>query len=215
MSVALERVIDRRPHLVERRLVPLVVVDPEERPVVDRRRVERQQHDLRRRRRQHQRAMPDRRHHRRLHLVRRREVRRAHFDVQPRRRRGLGVIDDRILRDQVVRQHDEVAGPRPQLGGAPRDLRDAPSCSPTLTQCPTWNGRSLWIARPAKALPSVSCSAKPMTTALTADVVTSCWLRNVEASRISAMTMKSCRMIGKRSGTRSTRSGLTGGRRSR
>ena len=32
------------------------------------------------------------------------------------------------------------------------------------------NGFSLWIARPAKALPSVSCSAKPSTTALTADV---------------------------------------------
>ena len=43
--------------------------------------------------------------------------------------------------------------------------------SPTRIQWPTLNGFSLWMARPAKALPSVSCSAKPITTALTADVV--------------------------------------------
>ena len=83
-----------------------------------------------------------------------------------------------------------------------------PSWSPTRIHCPTWNGRSLWMASPAKALPSVSCSAKPITTALTAEVVTSCWLRNVDASSTSAMTMASWRIVGNRSGTRSARSGL-------
>ena len=37
-----------------------------------------------------------------------------------------------------------------------------PSKSPTRIQWPTWNGFSLWIASPANAFPSVSCSAKPM-----------------------------------------------------
>ncbi len=46
-----------------------------------------------------------------------------------------------------------------------------PSWAPTATQWPMLNGFSLWIASPAKALPRVSCSAKPITTALTAEVV--------------------------------------------
>ena len=83
-----------------------------------------------------------------------------------------------------------------------------PSNSPTRTQWPTWNGFSLWIARPAKALPSVSWSAKPSTTALTADVVSRRSLKNVDATSTRAITMKSCRIAGNRSGTRSNRSGL-------
>ena len=45
-----------------------------------------------------------------------------------------------------------------------------PSLPPIVTQCPTRNGFSIWMASPAKRLPSVSCSAKPITTALTAVV---------------------------------------------
>ena len=62
-----------------------------------------------------------------------------------------------------------------------------PSKSPTRIQWPTLNGRSLWIARPANAFPSVSCSAKPTTTALTADVVSSCSFQtNVATSEQAA-----------------------------
>ena len=45
-----------------------------------------------------------------------------------------------------------------------------PSLPATFTQCPTRNGFSIWIARPAKRLPRVSWSANPITTAPTAVV---------------------------------------------
>src|SRR3954463_1085952 len=65
------------------------------------------------------------------------------------------------------------------------------------------------MARPANALPNVSCSAKPMTTALTAEVVSSLsWNTSVATRTRSPMTMKSCRIAGYRSGTRSSRSGF-------
>jgi hypothetical protein len=38
-----------------------------------------------------------------------------------------------------------------------------PSTPPIVTQWPTRNGFSIWMASPAKRLPSVSCSANPMT----------------------------------------------------
>ena len=71
------------------------------------------------------------------------------------------------------------------------------------------NGFSTWIARPANMFPSVSCSAKPMTTAPTADVVRnfSC-ITTVATTRNSPMMTVSWTMIGNRSGTRSARSGL-------
>ncbi len=84
-----------------------------------------------------------------------------------------------------------------------------PSNAPTWIQWPTWNGFSLWMASPANAFPSVSWSAKPMTTALTAEVVSSVSCQtNVATTTRLPMTMKSWRMFGKRSGTRSARSGL-------
>ena len=49
-----------------------------------------------------------------------------------------------------------------------------PSRSPIAIQWPTRNGFSIWIASPENRFPSVSCRAKPTTTAPTADVVSSC-----------------------------------------
>ena len=40
---------------------------------------------------------------------------------------------------------------------------------PTEMVSPTWKGRSSWMARPAKRLPRVSWSARPMTTETIAD----------------------------------------------
>ena len=48
-----------------------------------------------------------------------------------------------------------------------------PSKSPTLIQWPTLNGRSLWIARPAKALPSGVLEREAHHHGPTADVVSS------------------------------------------
>ena len=79
-----------------------------------------------------------------------------------------------------------------------------PSKSPTRIQWPTLNGRSLWMERPANAFPSVSCRAKPTTTAPTADVVSNCSLKTNVATMIRApMTIASWTMAGKRSRTRS------------
>jgi len=84
-----------------------------------------------------------------------------------------------------------------------------PSKLPTPTQWPTRNGFSTWIARPANMFPSVSCSAKPMTTAPTADVVRnfSC-ITTVATIRNRPMMIVSWTMFGNCSGTRSARSGL-------
>ena len=65
-----------------------------------------------------------------------------------------------------------------------------PSSAPIRTHWPTRNGFSTWMARPAKMLPSVSCSAKPMTTAPTADVV-----RNFSCITLVPITMKIPMMI--------------------
>ena len=84
-----------------------------------------------------------------------------------------------------------------------------PSSDPIRTHWSTRNGFSTWMARPANVFPSVSCSAKPMTTAPTADVV-----RNFSCITLVPITMKipmmivSCTMFGKCSGVRSTRHGL-------
>ena len=63
---------------------------------------------------------------RRLDHVRRGQVARADFDVDARRRRRLRVVGDRFLRDDVVRQHHEVAGLGAQLRRAPGDFGDPP-----------------------------------------------------------------------------------------
>ena len=121
-----ERVVDRRPHLVARRLVALVILDPEAGAVGDRRTVERAEHDVGRRRLQRARRVGERLADRRLHRVRRRQVARADLDLDPRRRRRLRVVRDRFLRHDVVRHDDEVAGLGAQLRRAPGDFGDAP-----------------------------------------------------------------------------------------
>ncbi len=85
-----------------------------------------------------------------------------------------------------------------------------PSNDPTETQCPTRNGFSTCMASPANMLPRVSCRAKPITTALTAVVVRnfSC-MTTVATTRNRPMTIVSCTMAGKGSGTRSARRGFT------
>ncbi len=85
----------------------------------------------------------------------------------------------------------------------------SPSHSPRRIQCPSLNGFSTWIARPATKFPSVSCNARPATTAPTADVVRnfSCNTR-VATSAKTVKTMTSCTIVGNRSGTRSAPSGL-------
>ena len=87
--------------------------------------------------------------------------------------RRLRVVQDRLLRHHAVGHDDELAGLGAQLGGAPRDLLHLALVLADADPWPTRNGFSTWIARPAKRLPSVSCSAKPTTTAPTADVVSS------------------------------------------
>jgi hypothetical protein len=85
-----------------------------------------------------------------------------------------------------------------------------PSMSAIRTQCPIRNGFSIWIARPAKRLPSVSCKAKPMTTAPTAVVAKMRSCRMIVATSAKrVMTMVSWTMFGKRSGSLSRRYGLT------
>ena len=75
-----------------------------------------------------------------------------------------------------------------------------------LTQCPTRNGFSTWMARPAIRLPRVSCSANPTTTAPTAVVANTFSCRmSVAAIANTTMMMASCTMFGRRSGSRSTR----------
>ena len=69
--------------------------------------------------------MAHRLHQRGLDLVRRHQIRRADLDLEAERRGRLGVIDDRFLRDDVVRQDDQVARLRAQLGRAPRHFRHA------------------------------------------------------------------------------------------
>ena len=122
----LERVVDRGAHLVARRLVALVVLDPEPRAVGDRRVVEADEQHVGGRRLQHARAVRERFRNDGLHVIRLRGVARAHLHLDPGRRRRLRVVRDRFLRDDVVRQDDEVAGLGAELRRAPGDLGDAP-----------------------------------------------------------------------------------------
>ena len=85
-----------------------------------------------------------------------------------------------------------------------------PTCSPTRIQWPTRNGFSIWMARPAMALPSVSCSAKPTTTAPAADAATMPVSRSTKVVTRNARTTMaaSWTMLGKRADGRSARNGL-------
>ncbi len=146
---------------------------------------------------------------RRLDVRRRAQIARPDIDLEPRRHRRLRVVRDRFLRDDVVRHDDEVARLGAELRRAPGDFRDPPLEVADRIQLPIRNGFSLWMASPANALPSVSCSAKPTTTALTAEVVSSLSSKtNVAISTNRPMTIASCRIDGNASGTRSARSGL-------
>ena len=71
---------------------------------------------------QHQRRVGERLVHRALHLVGRRRVAGADLDLDARRDRRLGVVEDRLLRDDAVGNDQELAGLGAQLGGAPGDL---------------------------------------------------------------------------------------------
>ena len=134
--MALEAIVDGRAHFVARLVVGRVVVDPEPGLVGDRGVGESQQEDLGRGRRQHPRRVPERLHHRGLHLIGRHQIRGAHFDLEADRRRGLRVVDDWVLGDDVVREDDEVPRLRAQLGGTPGDLGDAAFVATDLDPVP-------------------------------------------------------------------------------
>ena len=85
-----------------------------------------------------------------------------------------------------------------------------PSWPPMLTHWPTRNGFSIWMASPAKRLPSVSCRANPTTTAPTAEVASSCSrMMRVAMTPNSTSTTASCTMAGMRSEGRDAFHGLT------
>ena len=75
---------------------------------------------------------------------------------------------------------------------------------PTETTSPTWNGRSSWMARPAKRFPSVSWRARPMTTETMADPASrleksmrnSRWTMTSVAIRYSVPSSTSRRIFG-------------------
>ena len=178
--------------------------------VVDRRGVELGQHDLRRGRGQHERTIGDRLLDDSLDAVRRRVVGHADLDRDSRRRGRFRVVGDRLLADDVVGQDDEVAGLGAQLGGAPGDLRDAPFEVPDPDPVADVE-RLLALDREAgesrcRACPAARSRARRRSTA---DVARNLSPNAKVAISISMpMTIASWTIEGKRSGTRSARSGL-------
>ena len=71
---------------------------------------------------QDQRALPQRLGYRASHFVGRRHVAGADFDEQSRRDRRLGVVEDRLLRDDAVRDDQELTRLGAKLRRPPRDL---------------------------------------------------------------------------------------------
>ena len=124
-ALSRERVVDCRAHLVSRGLVSLVVLDPETDAVVNRRTVEGSEHHVRRRRLERACRVGQGFGNCRLHRVRRREIACPHLDFDSALRRRLRIVGNRLLRDNVVGNDDEVAGLGSQLRCAPGDLRDS------------------------------------------------------------------------------------------
>ena len=155
--VAAERVPEIGPHLIARGAIDGVVLDPELRDVVDRRRAKALDDHLRLRRPHHQRRIGHRLLHRALHVVRRDAVAGADLDVDARRNGRLGIIEDRFLRDDAVRDDQELAGLGSQLGRAPGDLR-APGLRDRRT-APT--ARRETASRSESRGPQTDCRACP------------------------------------------------------
>ena len=61
-----------------------------------------------------------------FHLVRRRRIAGADFDLEPRRNRRLRVVEDRLLRDDAVGHDQKLPRLGAQLGRPPRDLLNLP-----------------------------------------------------------------------------------------
>ncbi len=122
-------------------------------------------------------------------------------DLEPRRHRRLGVVQDRVLRHHAVGHDDEL--PRPWSGAwwratsppapCPRARRRGSSGRRGTASRSGWPGRQ----RGCRACPA---ARSPTTTAPTAEVVSSfSSSSSVAAIAKSAMTMTSCTMAGTRS----------------
>ena len=112
----------RRPQLVANEVVFGWLRDPELRAVRDRGAREIRQEHLRGRHREHLRMLPQDLADRGLHVVWRIVIAGADLERNPRRRRRLREVRDRLLRHLAVGDDDEVALPRPDLRRAPGDL---------------------------------------------------------------------------------------------
>ena len=126
MPCRCERVVDGGPHFVARRFVALVVLDPEAGAIGDRRSVERTSMTSGGGALSARGELPSASSDRRLDQCRAAPVARADFNLDAASAPRFRVVGDRFLRDDVVRQDDEIAGLGAQLRRAPGDFGHAP-----------------------------------------------------------------------------------------